>query len=130
VRTLVDTHAVIWWLDKDPRLSAAARAAISTATEALVSAGTLFEIAIKESIGKLDMPAGWTDELLSEEGFSLLPIGTAHANALRVLPFVAVDGTEIRDPFDRLLVAQAGVEGVPIVTRDPAIRAQGTPTIW
>jgi PIN domain nuclease of toxin-antitoxin system len=130
VRVLVDTHAVIWWLAGDRRLSRAAEEAIAAASEPLVSACTLFEVAIKESLGKLELAAGWVDELLSNEGFSLLPIRPDHTIALSTLPFVAVNGTEMRDPFDRLLVAQSGVEQVPVVTRDPAMRAHGIPTIW
>jgi PIN domain nuclease of toxin-antitoxin system len=126
---LVDTHAALWWLADDKRLSQVARDAMAAAEEPLLSAVSLIEVAIKASLRKLPVAVGWADELLAE-GFSLLPIGTDHAKALRVLPFVAVDGTEIRDPFDRLLVAQAGVEEVPIVTRDSAIRAHGAPTIW
>jgi PIN domain nuclease of toxin-antitoxin system len=129
VRVLVDTHAAVWWLTDDDRLSDSAREAMATADEPLLSAVSLIEVAIKASLRKLPVAEGWADELLAE-GFSLLPIGTEHARALRALPFVSVDGIKIRDPFDRLLVAQAGVEEVPIVTRDAAIRAQGAPTIW
>lgn len=129
MRVLLDTHAAVWWLTDDERLSASAREAMATADEPLLSAVSLIEVAIKTSLRKLRVAEGWADELLAE-GFSLLPIGTEHARALRVLPFVSVDGVKIRDPFDRLLVAQAGVEEVPIITRDAAIRAQGAPTIW
>lgn len=64
------------------------------------------------------------------EGFALLSITPAHAHAYRALPYVEVGGKALRDPFDRLLVAQAEVEGVPIVTRDPEIIAHGGATIW
>lgn len=129
MRVLVDTHAVLWWLADDPQLSAAARQAIGAAGEPLFSAGTLFELAVKASLGKLTVADEWAEELLTE-GFALLAISPAHARALRELPYVEVNGRPLRDPFDRLFVAQAGVEGVPIVTRDPAIRAHGIPTIW
>lgn len=129
VRVLLDTHAALWWLSDDARLSDVARESIASADEPLISAGTLFEVAIKVSIGKLQIADTWSDELL-QEGFSVLPIQPRHASALSRLPLVHVDGTPIRDPFDRLLVAQSTVEGVPLVTRDAAIRAHGAITIW
>jgi len=129
VRALLDTHAALWWLADETRLSAAAREAIAASEQPLVSAGTLFEVAIKASLGKLKVSDGWIDELLAE-GFVLLSITPAHERALRALPFVELAGRPIRDPFDRLLVAQAAVEGVPIVTRDPSIAAHGAATLW
>jgi len=91
----------------------------------LLSAGALLEVAINASLGKLDIPAGWAEDLL-REGFELLPITPAHGAALRDLPVVGGH----RDPFDRLLVAQAAIERTPIVTCDPRIAAHGYPTIW
>jgi PIN domain nuclease of toxin-antitoxin system len=120
---------VLWWLLDDPRLSAEAREAIAAAEEPLFSAATLFEVAIKASLGKLEVPHEWAEELLAE-GFGLLPISLAHAQAYRELPYVSVNGKPLRDPFDRLLVAQAEVEDAPIVTRDPAILAHGPATVW
>jgi PIN domain nuclease of toxin-antitoxin system len=120
---------VLWWLADDPQLSAAAREAIAGAEEPMLSAGTLLEVSIKTSLGKLEAPAEWAEELLAE-GFSLLPISPAHARAYRELPYVEVEGRPLRDPFDRLLVAQAMVERTPLVTRDPAIVAHGVPTLW
>lgn len=117
-------------MDEDRRLSARARDAIDSAAEPLISAATLFEMAIKESIGKLELFDGWTDLLIEQQHFGFLPILPAHTSALGGMPFVSVNGTEIRDPFDRLLIAQAEVEGVPVITRDPAIAAHGVPTIW
>ncbi len=129
MRILVDSHAALWWVADDERLSATAREAIASASEPLLSAVSLFEVAIKASLRKLPVAAQWADELLVN-GFSLLAIGTAHGEELHGLPFVEVNGSTIRDPFDRMLVAQAHVEGVPVVTRDPAIAAHGVPTIW
>jgi PIN domain nuclease of toxin-antitoxin system len=129
VRILLDSHAALWWLGGDPQLSAAARDAISGAEEPLLSAGTLFEVSIKASLGKLEVPKEWADELFAE-GFGLLPIAPAHARALRELPYIELGGRTQRDPFDRLLVAQGSVESIPIVTRDPAIEAHGVGTIW
>lgn len=95
----------------------------------MLSAGTLFEVSIKASLGKLEVAEEWAEELLAE-GFSLLPVSTAHASAYRRLPFVELGGKPQRDPFDRLLVAQASVESVPLVTCDPGIAAHGVPTLW
>ncbi|MBW8060700.1 MAG: type II toxin-antitoxin system VapC family toxin [Solirubrobacterales bacterium] len=129
MRVLLDTHAALWWLTDDLRLSESAREAIAAAEEPFFSAGTLFEVSIKASLGKLEVPEEWAEELLAE-GFSLLPVSLAHAHAYCELPYVELDGEPQRDPFDRLLVAQAEVEGAPIVTRDPGIAAHGIPTIW
>jgi PIN domain nuclease of toxin-antitoxin system len=95
----------------------------------LFSAGTLLEVSIKASLGKLEVAEEWAEELLVE-GFSLLPITTAHAAAYRQLPYVELAGNPQRDPFDRLLVAQASAESVPLVTCDPGIAAHGVPTLW
>lgn len=129
MRVLLDSHAVLWWLADDDRLSPTARDAIATAESPLMSAGTVLEVSIKASLGKLGVPGGWAQEALAE-GFSLLGISPAHGEALRSLPCIEVNGAAIRDPFDRLLVAQAHVEEVPVVTRDAAVRAHGVPTIW
>jgi PIN domain nuclease of toxin-antitoxin system len=129
LKLLADTHAVLWWLSDDPRLTAPAREAIAAAAEPLFSAGTLFEVSIKASLGKLEVAEEWAEELFAE-GFSLLAISTAHAAAYRRLPYVELDGKPQRDPFDRLLVAQAMVEGMPLVTCDPGIAAHGVSTLW
>jgi PIN domain nuclease of toxin-antitoxin system len=130
LRTLIDTHAVLWWATGDRRLSGAAREAIASASEPLIGAGSVFEMAVKASVGKLELSPDWTVELLDRERFTILPILPVHAHTLATLPFVSVNGSELRDPFDRLLVAQADAEEVPVVTRDPAIAAHGVPTIW
>jgi len=129
LRLLADTHAALWWLSDDARLSDSAREAIAAAEEPLVSAGTLFEVSIKASLGKLEIAEEWAEELLAE-GFVLLPISVAHVAAYRRLPYVEVGGTRQRDPFDRLLVAQASIEQVPLVTCDPGIVAHGVAAIW
>lgn len=89
----------------------------------------MLEVAIKASLGKLEIPTSWVEQLLSE-GFSILAITPGHAQALRELPFVEMSGKPQRDPFDRLLVAQAQIERIPIVSRDGAIAAHGVATIW
>lgn len=129
MRLLVDAHALLWWLDSDRRLSAGARGAIEGAEQALIGAGTLAEIAIKRSLGKLEIDANWPEQAQAD-GFALLPIDWTHARRLQELPFPRIAGREHRDPFDRLLAAQALGERIPVVTRDPAITAYGVPTIW
>ena len=123
-RLLVDTHALLWWLDDAPALSAAAREAIADpAHEPLVSTASVWEIAIKRSLGKLEAPDGLLTHI-GEAGFAWLAVGAEHAWAVRDLP------PHHRDPFDRLLVTQALVERIPIVTRDERFAAYGVETRW
>jgi PIN domain nuclease of toxin-antitoxin system len=123
-RMLVDTHALLWWLDDAPTLSPAAREAIADpGNEPLVSTASVWEIAIKRSLGKLEAP----DDLLAhigDAGFAWLAVGAEHAWAIRELPL------HHRDPFDRLLVTQALVERIPIVTCDERIATYGVETRW
>jgi PIN domain nuclease of toxin-antitoxin system len=129
MRLLLDAHALIWWLDDDPRLSTAARGAIEVADEALVGAGSLVEIAIKRSLGKLDTNESWLEETQAN-GIDVLPISWSHASRLQSLPYPKIAGRAHRDPFDRLLAAQALTDRIPIITRDPALAAYGVATIW
>lgn len=117
MRALVDTHIVLWWLADDPRLSEVHRTMIQDDANTLfVSAITLAEIAIKSSLGKLHAPRV-SAELLTSEGFSLLPFVASHAEELRDLPW------HHRDPFDRMLVSQALVERLPLLTVDRRLPA-------
>jgi PIN domain nuclease of toxin-antitoxin system len=129
VRLLVDARALLWWLGGNRRLSRAATQAIEAADEPLLGAGTLLEIAVKRSLGKLDVATSWPDEAMAD-GFSVLAISLAHVSRLQDLPFATLAGTPHRDPFDRLLAAQAMTEGIPVVSRDPAFAAYDVPTIW
>ena len=129
MRLLADAHALLWWLGGDPRLSPAARDAIEMAREPLLGAGTLVEIAVKHSLGKLEIDEDWPEQA-SADGFDLLAIDWLHATRLQGLPFPRLAGKPHRDPFDRLLAAQALCERIPIVTRDPALGAYGVATIW
>ena len=123
-RLLVDTHVLLWWLAGDPALSSNAHAAIADpANVPLVSVASLWEIAIKRSLGKLTAPDDLPDRI-TEHGFEWLPISSAHAWAVRDLPL------HHRDPFDRLLVAQATVERLPVVTADPRLAAYAVETCW
>lgn len=115
MRGLLDTHIVLWWLADDQNLSPAHRAAIADPdNELFVSAVSVAEVAIKTSLGKLSAPAG-LDAVVREAGFGELPFTAAHAEALRELPW------HHRDPFDRMLVAQALVEGLDLLTTDPRL---------
>lgn len=112
-RVLVDTHVLLWWLSNDPRLPAGARAVIADpAIELQASTASLWEVAIKRSLGKLDAPED-LPEILEAEGFTWLPVLPAHAWAVRTLPHLH------RDPFDRLLIAQSRQEAIPLVSGDP-----------
>jgi PIN domain nuclease of toxin-antitoxin system len=114
VKVLLDTHVLIWW-DAGQRLSAAAREAIQHADDVYVSVASAWEIAIKASLGKISSKRS-VAQATAECGFLELPMTFAHAQQIATLPAMH------RDPFDRMLVAQAIVEGLTVVTRDPAIR--------
>ncbi len=128
-RLLIDAHALLWWLSGDQRLSERGRDVIQGADEPLVGAGTIVEIAIKQSIGKLAIEAEWPEEVQAD-GIGVLGIAWPHVAHLRHLPFVETSGRVHRDPFDRLLVAQAISERIPIVTCDPALTAYGVASVW
>jgi PIN domain nuclease of toxin-antitoxin system len=117
VRLLVDTHVFLWWCADDRRLSAALRAALRDgANEVYLSAASVWEMKIKEALGRLRTPEPVSAAAL-RLGFEPLPIQFGHAEATSQLPPLH------RDPFDRMLVAQARVESLTLVTRDPAIRS-------
>jgi PIN domain nuclease of toxin-antitoxin system len=123
-RLLVDTHALLWWLTDDPSLSPAARDALADPlNEPLVSAASVWEIAIKRSLGKLTAPDDLPDRI-ADDGFPWLPISASHAWRVRELPL------HHRDPFDRILVAQALSEHLPLVTADPGFRPYGVEVLW
>ncbi len=121
---MLDTHALIWALEGSPRLSKAARRAVEdTGNEVLVSAVSAWEIAIKKSFGRLNVP----DDLLQatdEAGFLRRSLGFAEASRLETLP------CHHDDPFDRMLIAHAMEEGASIVTRDPEIAKYRVQTVW
>lgn len=112
---LLDTHALLWWLADDPRLGPRAREQIARpAIPVHVSAATAWEIAVKRTLGKIAAP-GDIREWIAREGFLELPIGCAHAIESAALPW------HHRDPFDRLLIAQARLEDLELVARDDEI---------
>lgn len=126
---LLDAHALIWWLSEDERLSTTAREAIETAETPLIGAGTLVEIAVKRSLGKLDIDEDWPEQAQAD-GFGVLAISWPHTARLQNLPYVKIAGKAHRDPFDRLLAAQALTDDSPIVTCDAAFAAYGANTFW
>ncbi len=130
MRLLLDAHTLIWWLGDDPQLSEPARAAIETSESPLIGAGTLVEIAVKRSLGKLDVDEDWPEQAQAD-GFAALAISWLHAARLQSLPYVKPTGGKAhRDPFDRLLASQALSDGIPIVTCDPVFVSYEVATIW
>ncbi len=127
-RLLLDTHALLWWLIGDPRLSVAARVAISDAAALVyVSAASAWEIATKIRLGKLDDPHGVTDSLathLAIQGFLELPITVEHGRRAGRLP-----GPH-KDPFDRMLIAQAQAEGLALISNETPFDSYGVVRIW
>ncbi|MBY0329661.1 MAG: type II toxin-antitoxin system VapC family toxin [Acetobacteraceae bacterium] len=126
-RLLLDTHALIWWVAGDLSIGAETRAAIDSAELVLVSAISGYEIALKHATGRLPEAAALASDVagaVRRAGFRELPIALAHAEAAGRLP------RHHRDPFDRMLVAQALVEGLPLVSADNALDAFGVERIW
>jgi PIN domain nuclease of toxin-antitoxin system len=124
LRLLLDTHALLSLLFADGRLSGTAHDAMERPdAQLVVSAVSVWEIAIKRAIGKLEAP-GDVLERVNEVGAELLSITPRHAHGTAELPL------HHRDPFDRLLIAQAKLEVCAIVTRDHAFPAYGVPVIW
>ena len=123
---LLDTQTFLWWVADDPRPSKRAARAIA-ATECLLSVASCWEMAIKASLGKLTLPGAvgrFVQEQLEVNGFSLIAISLEHAAGVADLPF------HHRDPFDRLLVAQALAEGLSLVSADPIFRRYGVTRVW
>lgn len=111
---LLDTHVILWWLTDDPTLSDDVKARLDEEDDVFVSPVSLWEITIKQSIGKLPASAHLAEEVQGS-GFRELPITSRHAVVAGRLPLIH------RDPFDRMLVAQAGCEGLTLVSRDPHV---------
>jgi PIN domain nuclease of toxin-antitoxin system len=119
MKLLLDTHALLWAVTNDSSLSAQARDAIASENNVVfVSLASLWELQIKESIGKIKLPVNFYEEL-GPAGFELLPLLLEHIQQLRKLPM------HHRDPFDRMLVAQAQCDQLLLVTRDEEIRKYG-----
>jgi PIN domain nuclease of toxin-antitoxin system len=126
VPVLLDTHAFLWWCDDSRELSRTARKTISD-QECLVSLASLWEIAIKTSLGKLKLPSTfdrYVPEQILLNGFSRLEIGFRHIAGCAVLPW------HHRDPFDRLLISQAIEENLRVVSRDSMFEQYGIRRVW
>jgi PIN domain nuclease of toxin-antitoxin system len=124
---LLDTHALLWAALEPAKLGSAARKAIQGSTTLLLSAASLWEIAILASLGRISMSLSIEDLAAAcreNLGVALVAIEPAHLDALAALPF------HHRDPFDRLLVAQARSLGAAIVSKDRALDAYGIERIW
>ena len=123
VKLLLDTHVILWWQRDDRRLNKAARRAIADADVVWVSAASAWELMIKVTRGRLRLAEPFP-VLLAADNFTELPLTVAHAEALAGLP------PHHGDPFDRVLVAQARVEGATLVTHDRALAPYGGAVIW
>jgi PIN domain nuclease of toxin-antitoxin system len=127
MRLLLDTHTFLWFIDDNPRLSSTAKSLLESDNDLLLSTASLWEIALKLSIGKLSLPRPFEPfvrQQLSVNAIDILQIDTAHLSVVATLPF------HHRDPFDRLLVAQAMVEQLPIVSADEAFNAYSIERLW
>jgi len=128
MRLLIDSHALIWYVDQHQQLSSASHAALSDRyNDLLLSAGSIWEIAIKIGLGKLVLTQPyslWMSQALNNLGITVLPITVEYADAQASLP------KHHSDPFDRLMVAQALVERVSIVSGDARMDAYGITRIW
>lgn len=120
---LIDAHVLCWWIADQPELTGEARAAIADPDNIVgVSAATIWELAIKQAAGRLEFDGDFREELEANR-FDILPIGLDHALAAATLP------PHHNDPFDRMLVAQARIEHLTIVTRDRMIPQYGVPVL-
>jgi PIN domain nuclease of toxin-antitoxin system len=129
VRLLLDTHVLLWWLSDDRKLAKDTRDIIANPNnDVLVSSASVWEIAIKAALGRLEIELDDLEDAIVKNGFRPLPIQYQHAVTVGRLPAVH------RDPFDRMLVAQASVEELRIVSHDRvferyALSAAGLPPI-
>lgn len=120
---LLDTHVLLWWMADDPELPPAVRSAISSQDNMVhISAATIWEIGIKKELGKLTIPDDWFPAICAEP-FGQISISGAHAVEASALPNLH------RDPFDRMLVAQARLENLVLVTTDPQIKRYDVNTL-
>lgn len=128
MRVLLDTHTFLWWISDDERLSQKARRTIADgATEVLFSAVSSWEIVVKAALGRLEIPeptSKFITAQLQANAFGVLPLHLAHTLAVQELP------DHHQDPFDRLLMAQAVSERIPLVSGDRRIARYQVRVIW
>jgi PIN domain nuclease of toxin-antitoxin system len=128
MRSVLDTHTFLWFVGGDARLSTAARQAIEDLdNEIVISTASLWEIAIKVKLGKLDLAAPYEQFIpveLQRQRISVLPIEVAHLSVVARLPL------HHRDPFDRLIIAQALTEGMPVITADDVFGVYSVQCVW
>ena len=123
MRLLLDTHVVLWQLAGERQLPEAARASIADADDLLFSVASFAEIGIKAAVGKLDVPDS-LPQRVADAGVRTLSLSAAHGLAVATLP------VHHRDPFDRLLIAQAITEGLAIVTADRRFKPYDVPVVY
>ena len=123
---LLDTHAFLWFLSDDPKLPALAKTTVESAQSVFISIASFWEMAIKDSLGKLKLPASIPDLIsgCARNGFAVLPIKAEHLALLKELP--RIHG----DPFDRLLICQASSENMTLITADENIAKYDVPVLW
>jgi len=130
VKLLLDTHTLLWYVVGDPQLSKTAESLTADpANDVFMSPASYWEIAIKVSIGKLTLHQPYEDFIdlcVKRYGFSILPVEPRHTAAVSRLPFPLGH----KDPFDRLIVAQAIVEGMSLVSVDPKLDIYGVSRLW
>lgn len=122
MRLLLDTHAFLWLVAGDERLPASARSLVAGAEVVLLSAASVWEAEIKRAAGRLTAPP--VTDAARRADVDVLPVTADHAHAAAHLPL------HHRDPFDRMLVAQAQLENLVLVSKDEAVRRYGVPTAW
>ncbi len=124
MRLILDTHAALWWLSGDDLVGPeAARQLTDDTNRVLLSAAVVWEVAIKRSLGKLEAPEDLASTLLGA-GAQPLPVTLDHAAAVEMLPW------HHRDPFDRMLIAQALTESAALVSRDESLGRYGVSLVW
>lgn len=120
---LLDTHVLLWWLDDNPVMSEKARGVIAEGSNMVfVSAASIWEIRIKEALGKLKIPRNF-QEVLKSQSFEMLPVTVEHAHAVAGLPLIH------RDPFDRMLIAQSRLEKLTLISHDRILKKYKVPLI-
>ena len=122
MKLLLDTHVVLWWRLDSRRLSRSVRQHLATADTVWVSAASGWEVAIKQGLGKLELADSF-QWMVHDSDFTELPVTLGHAEQLRALP------PHHADPFDRMLIAQARVEGATVVTHDPEFARYDVPIV-